>query len=87
MTNENLRQESVPKALSACLVEKLQAVQLYEEDFNCYNQFIFGCQAMQMLTDSGYISEELFSQQGSTTEDAKFNKTLMLTFLDRPDVQ
>jgi hypothetical protein len=32
---------------------------------------------MQMLTDSGYISEELFSQQGSTAEDAKFNKTLM----------
>jgi hypothetical protein len=32
---------------------------------------------MQTLTDSGYITEELFSQQGSTAEDAKFNKTLM----------
>ena len=30
-----------------------------------------------MLTDSGYIPDELFSQKGSTTEDAKFDKTLM----------
>ena len=60
-----------------CLVEKLRAIQLYEVDFNCYNQFIFGRQAMQTLTDSGFIPEELFSQKGSTAEDAKFDKTLM----------
>ncbi len=30
---------------------------------------------MQMLTDSGYIPEELFDQKGSTAEDAKFDKT------------
>jgi hypothetical protein len=30
-----------------------------------------------MLTNSGYIPEELFSQKGSTAEDAKFDKTLM----------
>ena len=61
-------------------MEKLRAIhiQLYEADFNCYNQFIFGRQAMQTLTDSGYIPEELFSQKGSTAEDAKFDKTLMV---------
>jgi hypothetical protein len=32
---------------------------------------------MQTLTASGYIPEELFSQKGSTAEDAKFNKSLM----------
>ena len=32
---------------------------------------------MQTLTESVYIPEELFSQQGSTAEDAKFDKTLM----------
>ncbi len=32
---------------------------------------------MQTLSDSGYIPEELFSQKVSTTEDAKFDKTLM----------
>jgi hypothetical protein len=60
-----------------CLVEKLRAIQLYEADFNCYNQFIFSRQAIQTLSDSRYISEELFSQKGSTAEDAKFDKTLM----------
>jgi hypothetical protein len=30
------------KIASVCLVEKLWAIQLYEVDFNCYNQFIFG---------------------------------------------
>jgi hypothetical protein len=59
------------------LVKKLRAIQLYEADFNCYNQFSFGKQAMQMLTDSGYIAKELFSQKGSMAKDAKFNKTLM----------
>ncbi len=32
---------------------------------------------MQNLTDSRYIPKELFSQKGSTAEDAKFDKTLM----------
>ena len=70
-------QVMLEKIAGVCLVEKLRAIQLYEADFNCYNQFIFGRQAMQMLTDSGYIPEELFSQKGSTAEDAKFDKTLM----------
>jgi hypothetical protein len=57
--------------------QKTQAIQLYEADFNCYNQFVFGKEAMPKLSNSGYIPEELFSQKGSTAEDAKFNKTLM----------
>jgi hypothetical protein len=60
-----------------CLVEKLRAIQLYEADFNYYNRFIFGRHAMQTLTESGHIPEELFSQKGSTAKDAKFDKTLM----------
>jgi hypothetical protein len=70
-------QEMLEKIAGVCLVKKLQAIQLYEADFNCYNQFIFGRSAMQALTASGYIPEELFSQKGSTAEDAKFHKTLM----------
>ncbi len=70
-------QVMLEKIAGVCLVKKLQAIQLYKANFNCYNQFIFGKQAMQNLTDSGYIPEELFSQKGSTAEDAKFNKTLM----------
>ncbi len=65
------------KIAGVCLVEILCAIQLYEADFNCYNQFVFGKQAMQTLTDSRYIPEDLFSQKGSTVEDAKFDKMLM----------
>jgi hypothetical protein len=65
------------KIAGVYLVEKLRAIQLYEADFNCYNQFIFGKEAMQTLTMSRYIPEELFSQKGNTAEDAKFDKTLM----------
>jgi hypothetical protein len=71
-------QVMLAKIAGVCLVKKLQAIQLYEANFNCYNQFIFGKQAMQNLTDSGYIPEELFSQKGSTAEDAKFDKMLMV---------
>jgi hypothetical protein len=54
-------QVMLEKIAGVCLVEKLQAIKLYGADFNCYNQFIFGGQAMQTLTSSGYIPEELFS--------------------------
>jgi hypothetical protein len=42
-------QVMLEKIAGVCLVEKLGAIQLYEADFNCYNQFIFGSQAMQTL--------------------------------------
>jgi hypothetical protein len=50
---------------------------LYEADFNCCNQFIFGKVAMELLNSIGYTPEELFSQKGSTSKDAKFDKILM----------
>jgi hypothetical protein len=70
-------QVMLEKIAGVCLVDKLRAIQLYEGNFNCYNQFIFGRNAMQALTASGYVPEELFSQKGSTAKDAKFDKTLM----------
>ena len=47
-------QVMLEKIAGVCLVKKLWAIQLYEADFNCYNQFVFGNEAMQKLTDSGY---------------------------------
>jgi hypothetical protein len=70
-------QVMLEKIAGVCLVEKLHVIQLYEADFNCFNQFIFGKHAMQTLTISRCIIEELFSQKGSTAEDAKFDETLM----------
>jgi hypothetical protein len=71
------QQVMLEKIAGVCLVKKLCAIQLYEADFNCYNQFIFGKHAMQTLTERGYTPEKLFSQKGSTAKDAKFDKTLM----------
>ncbi len=65
------------KVAGVCMVGKLWAIQLYKADFNCYNQFILGKKAMKTMTDKAYVLEELFSQKGSTAEDAKLNKTLM----------
>jgi hypothetical protein len=48
------------KIAGVCLVEKLQAKQLYEADFNCYNQFVFGKAAMDSLNSIGYTPKELF---------------------------
>ncbi len=70
-------QVMLEKIAGVCLVEKLQAIQLYEADFNCYNQFVFGKVAMDALNSIGYMPEEVFSQKGSTSEDPKFDKTLM----------
>ena len=39
-------QVMLEKIAGVCLVEKLRAIQLYEADFNCYNQFIFGKHVM-----------------------------------------
>jgi len=64
------------KITGICLVEKLRYIQLYVANFNFYNQFVFGKRAMNSLTENGFIPEELFSQKGSTAEDAKFDKTL-----------
>ncbi len=65
------------KISGVCLLEKLRAIQLYKVDFNCYNQFIFRKEALNTLNRINYTPEELFSQKGSASEDAKFNKTLM----------
>ncbi len=69
-------QVMLEKIAGVCHVEKLQAIQLYEADFNCYNQFVFGKAAMDSLNSIGYAPEELFSQKGSTSEDVKFDKIL-----------
>jgi hypothetical protein len=65
------------KNAGVCLVKKLRAIQLYETDFNCYNQFVFGKAVMDSLNSIGYTPEELYSQKRSMSEDAKFDNTLM----------
>jgi hypothetical protein len=70
-------QVMLEKIAGVCLVEKLQVIQSNKADINCYNQFIFRKTAMDSLNSIGYTPEELFSQKGSTSEDAKSDKTLI----------
>ena len=62
------------KIAGICLVDKLRALQLYKANFNFYNQFVFGRKAMNTIISNDLVPEELFSQKGSTSEDAKFDK-------------
>jgi hypothetical protein len=70
-------QVMLERIAGVCLVEKQQEIQLYKADFNCYNQFIFGKAAMDLLNSIGYAPKQLLSQKGSTSKDTKFDKTLM----------
>ena len=70
-------QVMLEKIAGVCLVEKLRAIQLYDAQYNHFQHFVFGQEAMKTLTENGFLPEEHFSQKGSTAEDAKFDKTLM----------
>ena len=65
------------KIAGVCLVEKLHAIQLYDVQYNQFQHFVFGQEAMKNLTENGFLPEEQFSQKRITEEDAKFDKTLM----------
>jgi hypothetical protein len=65
-------QVMLEKIAEECLVEKLQAIQLYEADFNCYNRFIFSGQAMQALTTV------VTSQKSCLVKKAALPRTLSL---------
>ena len=64
------------KIAGVCLVKKLRYIQLYEADFNFFQQFIFGRETINLLTDKSFLPEEHFNKKGSTVEYAKFDKTL-----------
>ena len=64
------------KLAGICLKEKLRYIQLYGADFNFFRQFIFGQEAMKLLTKQELLPEEHFSKKDSTAEDAKFDKIL-----------
>ena len=59
-------------------MEKLRYIQLYEADFNFFQQFIFGQEATKALTENGFLPEEHYSKKGSIAEDATFDKTQMV---------
>jgi hypothetical protein len=77
-------QVMLEKIAGVCLMEKLRVIQLYEADFNCYNQFIFGKHAMQTLTESD-ISRRSYSVK--TVARLKTQNSIKPSWLIFPDKQ
>ena len=44
------------KITGVCLVEKLRAIQLYDAQYNQFQQFVFGREAMNTLTENGFFT-------------------------------
>ena len=64
------------KIAGTFLVEKLRAILLMEADFNHFNKWAFGYEALNALAEDGYIPEEFYAQRESTAEDAKMDNCL-----------
>jgi hypothetical protein len=77
-------QVMLEKIAGVCLVEKLHAIQLYEADFNRYNQFIFGKHVMQTLAESD-ISRRSYSAKKVTR--LKMHNSIKPSWLIFPDKQ
>jgi hypothetical protein len=80
-------QVMLEKIAGVCLVEKLRAIQLYEADFNCYNQFVFGKAAMDSLNSIGYTPEELFSQKEAQVKMRSLTRLSWPTSHNKPATQ
>jgi hypothetical protein len=80
-------QVMLEKIAGVRLVEKLQAVQLYEADFNCYNQFIFGRRQCKCSQTAVIFQRNYSANKEAQQRMPNLTKLLWLTFLDRPNVQ
>ena len=53
------------KIAEVCLVEKLRAIQIYDTQYNQFQHFMFGQEAMKTLTENGFLPEELSFRKGA----------------------
>jgi hypothetical protein len=67
--------EKVP---GVSLVDKLRAVLLMEGDFNFFNQWVFGHEAINQLYEMQYVPDDQYSQRESIVEDSKFDNRLTM---------
>jgi hypothetical protein len=66
----------VEKIAGCSLVEKMRAISLMEADFNFISKVIIGDRALNNARRYGFMAEEIFSEQGRTTEDGLLAKVL-----------
>ena len=86
-SEDNELQVMLKKITGICLVIQLRSIQLYEADFNFYNQYVYRQEVMKALMDGGFLSEEHYSQKVSTAEYAKIDKLSPLISQDNLETQ
>ena len=69
-------QVMLEKIAGVALVNKLRAILLMEADYNFYNKYTFGIEAMNKLYEQGYVPKDQYSRKQSTAEDAKMDDRL-----------
>ena len=69
-------QVMLEKIAGVALVNKLRAILLMEADYNYFNKWAFGYEALNALMAEGYIPEDQYSQRQSTAEDARMDSRL-----------
>jgi hypothetical protein len=67
--------EKVP---GVALVNKLRAILLMEGDFNFFNKWLFGHEAVNRLYEIGYVPEDQYSKKSSTAENSKLDNRLTM---------
>ena len=66
------------KIAGVALVNKLRAILLMEGDYNYFNKYAFGYEALNALYELGYVPDKHYSQKQSTAEDAKMDGRLTM---------
>jgi hypothetical protein len=66
------------KELGVALVDKLRAILLMEGDFNFFNKWFIGHEAVNRLYKIGYVPEDQSSKKSSTVEDTKLDNRLTM---------
>ena len=66
------------KIAGVALMNKLRAILLIEGDYNYFNKWVFGREAINVLYEMGYIPEDQYSHKKSTAEDAKMDNRLTM---------
>jgi hypothetical protein len=77
-SNGNGLQVLLEKVPGVSLVDKLRAILLMEGNFNFFNKWIFGHEAVNRLYDIDYIPQDQFSQKKITAKDSKLDNKLTM---------
>lgn len=66
------------KIAGVALVNEMQSILLIEADYNYFNKWAFGREAINIIYEMGSVPEDCYSQKESTAEDHKMDNRLTM---------